>query len=163
MPISGSNPNLKRCQHQRGVSLFEMLLVIAIIAGLSAMTATTFAPVTGRARLKAEAAELSALLSQARTRAITQRAPTRVVIDAKRQTIITGTPAVQRELPPSLALSMDTQSDDGTAPVLDIVFLPEGSATGGTFELREGSQTIRFQIEWLTGRISTTAGFARGN
>jgi general secretion pathway protein H len=153
MPISGFRPtHRRRGRPARGFSLFEMIMVVALLAGFTAMAATAFAPAAGRARLKTEAAEIGAVLATSRNRAITGRADMRLLLDAGRQTIIAGDPAMVRQLPPSLTMAVMPQSGGSQ---LEIVFFPDGGATGGSFLLSDGTQAITFHIDWLTGRVAT--------
>jgi general secretion pathway protein H len=142
----------------RGFSIFEMVIVVAIISSLTALASTSFAPAAGRARLKAEASTIAAILASARTRAITERLDMSVVIDTRQQSIVSGTPTTIREVPQTLTLSIarPSSSEGGEWPQLTIVFQPEGGASGGDFALSDGTQAVTFHVDWLTGRVTTT-------
>jgi general secretion pathway protein H len=138
----------------RGFSLFEMMIVLAVIASLSAVAATAFAPATGRAQLKLEAQEIAAIFSSARTRAITERTVTRISLDAAQQSIVAGSPQQIRRLPPSLTLGV--ASKDENQRRLSVSFFPDGGSSGADFALSGANQSVLFHVDWLTGRVSTT-------
>lgn len=158
MPISATEGSRRVGSGQRGFSLFEMILAVACLASLTALAVTSLAPATDRMRLRAEVREISSLLGAARTRAIVTGQVAVVELDARGNSIISGAPAMVRQLPPSLSLRV---TGDGETPNRQrIAFYPEGSASGGEFLIADRTRQIPIAVDWLTGRISIGAEIA---
>lgn len=142
----------------RGFSLIEMTIAIAIVASLTALAAMHLAPANEKLRVEAEVREIASVLSEVRTRALTTGVPGSIIIDAVRNRLVYGTPALERLLPESLAL--DVAPDGDGRREQRIVFYPEGGASGGAFVLSGRTHRVLISVDWLTGRITLGAGDA---
>jgi general secretion pathway protein H len=161
MPTSGSRPTRSICAQrkalrhgQRGLSLIEMTVAVAIVATLAALATTSFAPSTGRARLEAEAREIASVLGDARTRAITSRVPVSIEVDPAKNRLVYGAPPIQRELPPGIRLRNRSRGEGvASSDRHRITFFPEGGASGGGVVVGDDRSAIMISVDWLTGRI----------
>jgi general secretion pathway protein H len=138
---------------ERGFSLLEITISVAFLASLTALAVTSLAPVTDRMRLRAEAREIANLIGAARTRAIVTGEVANVDLDAGHNHIVSGAPALIRQLPSSVLLRL-AGGDGETGARQRIAFYPEGSASGGTFAIAGASRQIVIAVDWLTGRVS---------
>ena len=137
----------------RGVSLLEMLLVVALIAIASGLAAMVLTGGLDGMRLRSSAKEIAAQLRYTRAQAIASGRPQRFAID----------PAGHRwqapnrrqgAIPPSLAVQFtgarEVQARAGEG---GIVFFPDGASTGGRVKLQARQAAWRVDVAWLTGEV----------
>lgn len=157
---TGAKRRVQRQHAARGFSLLEVTIAVACLAGLTALALTSLAPATDRMRLRAEAREIASLMGAARTRAIVTGAVAVMDFDARQNQIVSGNPAMVRQLPPTVSLRLDTT---GSARDLQrIEFYPEGGSSGGMFALADRTRQIIVHIDWLTGRIEIAPEVVHG-
>jgi general secretion pathway protein H len=137
-------------RRERGFSLIEMIIAVALLATLTGLAAVSFAPASDRLRLRAEAREIVDLLHGQRTVAITSGRPTTVLLDPAESRLFYGDPALVRLLPPTLRMA-------ATEDLRRIVFYPEGGASGGHVVIHDQHRRLDITIDWLTGRITLSA------
>ena len=114
---------------ERGVTLVEVILVVAIVAIMSGMAITSLTP--RDAELKSAAYELSTNLMQARLRAIKQNEKVRVDFDTGNESynatmVDTNTLVYHVQLNPNIDLSTGNAA---------ITFTPLGTATNSNMQL----------------------------
>ncbi len=137
-----------------GFTLFEVLVVLAIIGLVTAVIAPALFRGFGGTQARAAAYEIAAALRQARSEAVAENADVAVVFD------LTGHAyALERARPKALpeGLRLDlyaAEVEQLDASTGGIRFFPDGSATGG--QITVGDEVGRYQVDvdWLTGRIS---------
>ncbi len=120
---------------ERGFTLIEMLVVLAILALVSSLAFPAVERAFARERFRAAGADLELRLHTARATAIAQNAVARFD---------------PGPLPQGLAL---------TGPSDGIVFYPDGSASGGQIALGAassagGPRQFRLAVDGATGRIA---------
>ena len=142
----------------RGLSLIELLLVIALIGaatGLAAMALTSGLP--GQ-QLRNGARQIAAELRFTRAQAIASGQAKVFEINASsREWSAAG--RHKGQLPTEIAVVATTarqvQPVEGVAAVR---FFPDGSATGGRIVLKRGEAAWRVDVGWLTGDVTLTRG-----
>jgi general secretion pathway protein H len=137
-----------------GFSLIEITVAVVVLASLTGLAMAHLAPTTDRMRLRAEAREIAAIVAAQRTRAVVGQVPMAMTIDADRNTITYGSPALVRQLPATLAIAPARTTEGGGQARGRIVFFPEGGSSGGAFVLSSRSHSIVITVDWLTGRIA---------
>lgn len=143
-------------RNARGVSLLEMILVLALIAimgGLAAMVVT--GGVEGM-RLRSHSKELAAQLRFARAQAVNSGQPKLFVIDpvAHRWQ---GPNDRHGRLPDSLGIHFTgARQAQARAGEGGILFFPDGGSTGGRIELSAGQAVMRIDVAWLTGQVTVS-------
>ena len=149
----GPVPPVPVTRTQRGVSLIEMLLVIALIAVASLLAASAFTGGLKGMQLRSAAKEVSTQLRYTRTRAIASGQPQRFSIDPQAHAWQapngrTGT------IPDSLGIvftgAREVQPTRGEGA---IVFFPDGAATGGRIRLTLQRASWDIDVAWLTGEV----------
>lgn len=139
----------------RGMSLLEMLLVIALIAAVGLLTAGMFSRGVGGMQLRSAGKDIANQLRQTRAEAIARGAPQRLAI-APREHRWESTTGRHGTLPDALriefegAAQLQRRSDEGT-----IEFHPDGGSSGGRIVLQQGSTRWRIDVGWLTGEVTS--------
>ncbi|MFC0676914.1 GspH/FimT family pseudopilin [Lysobacter korlensis] len=138
---------------QRGVSLLEMLLVVALIAAMSLLAAGALGGGFAGMQLRSSAKEIAAQLRFTRTHAIATGEPQRFVIDpgAHRWQAPDGR---EGEIPEALGVrfygARQVQPSRGEGA---IVFFPDGASTGGRVQLSREQAGWNVDVAWLTGQV----------
>ena len=140
----------------RGVSLLEMLLVIALIAVAGLLAAGVLSGGLEGMRLRSAGKQIAAQLRFTRTQALASGQSQRFVLDpaARRWQAPSGH---HGEIPPGLEIRFTgARQAQRQAHEAAIVFFPDGAATGGRIELRARQAIWRIEVSWITGEV--TAG-----
>lgn len=137
----------------RGTSLLEMLLVIALIAGIGLLAAGALGGGLAGMQLRSSAKEVAAALRFTRTQAIATGKPQRFTLDpaAHRWTAPNGR---KGEIPDSLRITFtgarEKQPRRGEGA---IVFFADGASTGGRVQLSARQAAWNVDVAWLTGEV----------
>jgi general secretion pathway protein H len=139
---------------QQGFTLFEVLVVLAIIALVTAIMAPALFRGFGGTQARAAAYEIAAALRRARNEAVAANADVAVVFDLARGAYAPER-ARARAVPEVLHLELyaaEVEQLDATTG--GIRFFPDGSATGGQVTVEGEAARYQVDVDWLTGRIS---------
>jgi len=152
-----SPPGPSRRSAAGGFTLFEMLLTLALAAGLAVLVTPNFGPAIDAARLKSASRDVTSALRHARSLALRQRREIRFTLDINQHVYsLSDKPKIYR-LPETIELKLFTADseiiDQGKGSVL---FFPDGSSTGGRVTLIAGERKRLIDINWLTGFVSLT-------
>jgi general secretion pathway protein H len=137
----------------RGLSLLEMLLVIALIAVAGVLAAAVMTGGIDGMRLRTSGKQIAAQLRNARTQAITSGTTQRFTIDPVGHRW-QGAGTQHGEIPAKLAVrftgarQLQTSQGEGV-----IQFFEDGASTGGRIELQAGTATWRIDVAWITGQV----------
>ncbi|MFC5570482.1 GspH/FimT family pseudopilin [Lysobacter yangpyeongensis] len=142
----------------RGVSLLEMLLVIALLAAISVMAAAALTGGFAGMQLRSEAKQITAQLRYTRTQAIATGKPQRFTIDPQ-QRVWTAPGNRRGEIPEKLGVrfigAREVQPRRGEGA---IVFFPDGASTGGRVQLSAKQAAMNIDVTWLTGEVRLRRG-----
>ena len=148
-------------QHKtRGVSLLEMLLVIALLAAISVVAAGAMTGGFAGMQLRSEAKRITAQLRYTRTQAIATGQPQRFTIDPQAHSW-TAPNNRRGDIPPKLGITftgareMQPRRGEGA-----IVFFPDGASTGGRVQLSMKKAAMNIDVTWLTGEVRLKRGVA---
>jgi general secretion pathway protein H len=138
---------------QRGFTLIEIVVVVGLIALLTAVIAGTVVGGLGGAKVRAASKDLIAALRFTRSQAVVKREAQVLVLDVERRAYkVPGRDWV--ELPKDMQLAMLTAAQEQVGEgVAQIRFFPDGSSTGGNIELSRGEAMWRIDVAWLTGEV----------
>ena len=139
---------------QEGFTLLELLVVFAIGAVLVALVPVAFGKLRESSQYRDTLRTLVTELRIARQQAITRGTEVRFQMDlSRRQFGVQG--ATQREVPQPLQVRATVGSTElSPTQVAGILFLPDGGATGGSFDvLRPSGSGTRVRVDWLSGRV----------
>jgi general secretion pathway protein H len=148
--------NSGRDKSDRGFTLIEMLVVIAILAAAAAILVARGPARSRGLEARAAASDLAQTLRLGRSRAIAADRDVRVVLDLQTHGLLLDG-AARPALPGSVALAA-VMADGGAARRRAVfVFAPDGSASGGQVVLAAGERRTVVAVDWLTGRVGVDA------
>ena len=140
-------------QRSRGVSLLEMLLVIALLAAVSVLAATALSGGFRGIQLRSTAKDIASQLRYTRTQAIATGKPQRFTIDPRDHRWSAPNDR-NGDIAPALGVSFigarELQPSAGEGA---IVFFADGASTGGRVQLRAKRVAWNIDVAWLTGEV----------
>ena len=150
--------SLPRGAGNSGFTLFELLLVITIIAMTIAAVSVSYRTDPSTTGLKSLAYTMSSRLRDLRAAAVAHGAERVAEIDAGRRVVRFHDGRAPLSFDPSIGIKVTAaDSERRSQSQTGIRFYPNGSSSGGTIRLNRKQQTYEIQIHWLSGRISTQA------
>jgi len=140
---------------QRGVTLLELLIVIALMALIAGIALPMFGGGVSTTELRSSARQLAAGLRSARSEALSKRHETFLVLDVAGKRFKVGDDPREHKLPAGVTLKLFTaQSDLVDANVGAIRFFPDGGSNGGRITVAAGQRKFDVDVDWLTGRVA---------
>jgi len=145
----------------RGMTLLEMLLVVALIATVGIVTAGALSRGSAGMQLRGSGKDIANALRMTRAQAIASGEPRRFVIAAQGHHW-QGGDGRQGDLPERLQVRFEgaTQLQEGPDQGV-IEFHPDGASSGGRIDLAVGAAVWRVDVGWLTGEVTSGPGPAR--
>jgi len=145
---------MARADSADGFTLLEMMMVIVLIAAITALTVGLFGVGRSGRQLREGVHTVATELRYTRARALISGEPQRFEMDLDHRTW-TAAGDHHGTLPTSLQLSFDAVREEQTnARKAAIKFFPDGSATGGRVSLRTQGVGWRVDVRWLTGEVT---------
>jgi len=139
----------------RGVTLLELLIVLAIMAIVAGFMIPMFGGPISTSELRSAARELAAGLRLAQSEAVSQRRQTFLVLDVAGKRFKVDNDPHEHKLPSKVELKLFTaQNDLVSDSVGSIRFFPDGGSNGGRITVASGNRKFDVDIEWLTGRVA---------
>ena len=140
-----------------GFTLLELLVVLSIAALLLTLVPLSFTGSLDLVTGKSAAHRLAATLRQARSLAVVRNQTVAVQLDARagRYGIVGEAEALS--LPVGSQLSFLDGRGDLERDRRSIRFFPDGSSSGGTVALDDGTRRFVIAVQWLLGRVSVTS------
>jgi general secretion pathway protein H len=137
-----------------GVTLLELLIVLAIMAIVAALVVPMLGGGVSTGELKSAAREVAAGLRFARSEALASRRETGVVLDLERRTFKIERDTRTHALPPRIELKLFTAQRDLVSETVGAIrFFPDGGSNGGRVTLAAGERKYDVDVDWLTGRV----------
>ncbi len=145
-----------RARQQCGVTMLELIVVLGLMALLTALVAPKIGGGMSTIDQRAAAQKIAAAFKSARNIAVSQRKDVAVVVNTKSLTV-TPADAEPIQLPAGVAIDLTTiekeKIDEESAAIR---FYPDGGSTGGRVILKKGERALRVDVDWLTGRVKVT-------
>ncbi len=134
-----------------GFTLVEMLVVLAIL-GMLALFAFPYAH-SRKPSISADIAPaLVHLAALTRLNAISTHESRALTVDVRQRRVTSTGSGRIVPVPPDVKLTVLSGRELVATDKADIVFLPDGSSTGGMIELSDiGGRDIKIAINWATG------------
>ena len=140
---------------QAGVTLLELLIVIALMAIIAAIVVPMFGGPVSTSELRATARQLAAGLRLARSEAVSERRETFLVVDVAGKRFRVDREAREHALSSKVDLKLFTaQNDLVSENVGSIRFYPDGGSNGGRITVASGARKFDVDVDWLTGRVA---------
>ena len=136
-----------------GMSLLEIMLVLALVAAIALMAAMAMNGGMDGVRLRSAGKTLAAELRFARTRAISSGVPQQFELDLRKHRW-QGPNGRHGELPASLELrytgagQLQSRADTGV-----VRFFEDGASSGARIELQAQAAVWRIDVGWITGEV----------
>ena len=140
---------LRRVERQAGFTLVEMLVVLAVLAGLLGLVLTRGPARSAALDMREAAGAVAGALRLARGQAIAGNRSVAVAFKPAGARFQVGAGPV-RGLPAGIALAVVSAQEQRAA----IRFFPDGSSSGGRVELAGRGRGAQIGVDWLTGRVS---------
>lgn len=139
---------------QRGFTLLELLVVLALLAMTYALIPPMFSIGGSTTELKSAARQVAAGLRNARSQAIVSRSEAAMTINVESRTFQISGDARSRRLPRDAQIGVFTaQGEVFGENRASIRFYPDGSSTGGRVSLAVGERKFLVDVDWLTGQV----------
>ena len=138
-----------------GVTLLELLIVLAIMALGAAMVMPMLGSGVSNTELRSAARQLASGLRLARSEAVAQRRETFLVLDVAGRRFKVDRDVQEHALPHAVELKLFTaQNDLVDEKVGSIRFYPDGGSNGGRITVGSGERKYEVDVDWLTGRVA---------
>ncbi len=136
-----------------GFTLLEMIIAIAIVALLLAVTVPSTQRMYQSMQYRESLRDVLAMLSTARREALDSGRPQDVRIEPyERRVSLNGE---QRQLPEGFSIAVTAASELSDGAVAVIRFYPEGGSTGGDLDISSPTgRGVRITVDWLMGSVS---------
>jgi general secretion pathway protein H len=141
--------------HGRGVTLLELLIVLAIMASATAIMLPMFGKGISTSEVKSSARQLASGLRTARSEAIAQRRETFLLLDVAGRRFRVGSDPREYKLPRDLELKLFTAQNDLVDEAVGAIrFYPDGGSNGGRITVGSDQRKFEVDVDWLTGRVA---------
>lgn len=146
----------RRHRGEAGFTLVEMLVVMSILGVVVGLGAGALARRDAGPTPWQVAERLAATLRAARSEALRTGRDEIVTIDLAARSIVWPPGAAPLPLPPDVTLRGTLARPFAGAGGAGLVFRPDGSASGGTLEIRDEESGALLELHWLTGQPRLT-------
>ena len=141
----------------RGFTLIELLVTLCILALLLAVIPPRLSSVIESGQVRVAKRELISGLRFARSQAVSSQQDVTLDINVQDNTMTLAAKQRALSLPDSVKLTLVTaQQEQLSEHEGAIRFYPDGSSTGGQIRFRQGKEVSSIDVNWLTGRVSTS-------
>lgn len=144
----------------RGFSLIELMVVVVLIAGATALAAAVMTAGLPGQQLRGAAQGLAAQLRYTRAQAIVTSKPQVFLLDAN--TRQWKAPKQRNGTLPEVIKIVATVAriEQPAEGVAAIRFFPDGASTGGRIILSRDKASWQLDVDWLTGEVKIKRGEA---
>ncbi len=143
----------RRQFNQRGFSLLELIVVLAIVGLLFGMVGTSIYRSLDSVKIRQTSKDLMTALRYTRAQAVASREEQFLTVDIENRRY----QAPERDwedFPEDVEISLKTAADDLDLTSGKVRFYPDGSSTGALISLQIESRSWTVRVGWLTGELS---------
>ncbi len=144
-------------RRSRGMTLLEILIVLALMAIATAFVFPMFGGPVSTSELRASARSLAAGLRLARSEAVSRRRETFLTLDVEGKRFKVDDDPREHTLPKRVELKLFTAQNDLVGDKVGAIrFYPDGGSNGGRITVAAGTRKFDVDVDWLTGRVAIT-------
>lgn len=139
---------------QQGMTLLELLVVLAIVSLALIVVAPNLSGSSDRASLERTARQIASNLRHTRATSIRRNESLAFTLNLAEKSFTAGAGTSETSYPNDIeirAVVARGETLDDAKPA--IRFWPDGSSTGGEIELSRNGRTFQVQVDWLTGSV----------
>ena len=145
-------------QASRGFTLVEMLVVLALVALMMAISLPYASQSRGARSLDAAAQIIASYLRNTQSAAIGSNRERQLLVDLKNGMISGPDDNRSYELPDKIGVELFTVDNQIKEDRATFRFFPDGGSTGGKIVLSSGTNRREIAINWLTGAVVVSSG-----
>ena len=136
-----------------GMTLLELLVVMALLAMLAGLFPLALQRMVPARRLTTVARTLVVDLRDLQSRAALAGVPLKLTVDSEGYGLqqVARDSSTHVRLPPDVRMTLKESSH--TQPITTLIMYPDGSSSGGEFELRIEQRLAKIDVSSLTGRV----------
>jgi general secretion pathway protein H len=139
---------------EKGFTLFEILVVMAIMIFILAIIPPLFPNVIAGTHMKSATRQLAAGLQYTRSQAISKQKEMTLTLDVDSKLFQMNEKTRALKVPDEATITLTTaRSEQITRHAGRIRFFPDGSSTGGQIKLAHAAKEFLIDIHWLTGKV----------
>lgn len=139
------------------MTLLEILIVLALMAIVTAFVFPMFGGPVSTSELRASARSLAAGLRLARSEAVSRRRETFLTLDVEGKRFKVDDDPREHALPKRVELKLFTAQNDLVSDRVGAIrFYPDGGSNGGRITVAAGTRKFDVDVDWLTGRVAIT-------
>jgi len=146
---------MRKVQRHHGFSLIEMLIVLAIVAMVAAVSMPYARQSGERRELDMAVIRIAAQLRMAQMAAQAKQSEQWVAVDTKARRVTSSASPDKIELPATVTIEVTAALDGIRNDTGEIRFFPDGGSTGGKLRFQQGQYTRGLAVNWLTGAVTT--------
>lgn len=136
-----------------GITLFEVLLVLTIVALSASVAMPLMQPDSSQQRYWPTVVMIAADLRAAQSRAMSRNRRTTFELNTSRRTYRVSPGGRKRQLPAGITITVETARPLTSGSIARLMFFPDGSSTGGSIRIALAGRSSRVLVNWLTGRV----------
>ena len=151
-PIPANRGGKHTRDREAGATLLELLIVVAILASVAALSLPRLGATASRISFQSSALQFAAALRAARSAAVWSNVEKTLTIDVERRVYWSDVQAAPRSVGANVSLAISGEGVEKTSTTTGrLRFRPDGSAGSATISLSDGQQTALVVVDWVTG------------
>jgi len=140
---------------QRGFTLIEVMVVLAILAFMTALALPLMSGAESKADTRVAAREIAAALRTTRNLAMMHGHSELFSLDTASGAFRAGSTNSPHRVPRGVRLVLITTTEERSgATAGNIRFFPDGSSTGGGVRVSKDNSRTEVLVDWLTGHLT---------
>ncbi|MEM1410144.1 MAG: GspH/FimT family pseudopilin [Pseudomonadota bacterium] len=143
----------RKAQRSAGFTLIELLAVLFVLSMVAFAVGPRLSLGSDKLELQQDGQAISALFREARLKAMSSGERTEITINTDAQAIsAVGDVVTVADASIKAVTAQEMDSEEGLP---QIVYFPDGTASGGRITLTQGDFRYSVGVDWLTGGVET--------
>ena len=138
-----------------GFTLLELLVVLVLMLVIAGVVMPQFSKSLSIFQLQKSTRQAAAVLNEARNKAITEAREVTFELDSEKRTYTTTAARRPYDWPEGTEIGLEsTDANLSTDSISEIVFHPDGSATGARLAVATPENSYFIVVDWITGQVN---------